>query len=120
LGRVRASQGDEASLGVAIQLPFPAGPVLPLAYQGGVQALLDEPFPDPLDRADVDLDRLGNAGVRPSRAVGGGIGLEQDTGVGQFQGRSLVGGDQVLQGVTFIRGERDLVLFHGGFLPFPP
>jgi hypothetical protein len=81
-----------------------------LAVQGGVQAVFDEPLADPLDRGDVDLDGLGDTGVGPSRAIGGGIGLEQDAGTGQLLGGRLAGGDQALQGVTPLGGQREGVL----------
>ena len=36
-------------LGPAVEFPFPGRPLPPLAVQGGVEALFDEPLPEPLD-----------------------------------------------------------------------
>ena len=51
LRRLGAGQGDQAGFGLAIELPLPAGPVLLLAAQGGLQALLDEALADAFDGA---------------------------------------------------------------------
>jgi hypothetical protein len=91
-----------------------------LAHQSGLQPVLDEALPHLLDRGAVDLDGFGNAGVSPSRPLGGGIGFEQDAGVGQFLGSGLAGGDQIVQGLPFVGSQRNLVLLHGGILPVPP
>jgi hypothetical protein len=95
-GRLRAGQGDQPGFAVAVQLPLPARPVLLLADQGGREALLDEPLADPLDRGDVDLDGVCDAGVGPAGAAGGGVGLEQDAGVGLRPGGRLAGGDHAV------------------------
>ena len=90
-GRLGAGQGDQAGLAVAIQLPLPAGSVLLLADQGCLQPLLDEALANPLDGPQVDLDRFRDPVIGPGRPVGGGIGLEQDAGVGQLLGSGLAG-----------------------------
>jgi hypothetical protein len=42
----------------------------------------------------------------------GGIGLEQDAGVGQLASGGLPGGDQVLERLPFFGGEGDFEPFH--------
>src|SRR5262249_728828 len=117
---LRAGQGDQACFRPAIQRALPAGSVLLLAVQRRPQALLDEALADSFHGADIDLQRFGNAGIGPSRAFEPGIRFEQDAGMDDLLGRGLFGGDQALQGVTFLSGERDYVLFHGGILWVPP
>jgi hypothetical protein len=60
LRRGGASQGNEPSLGLAVELDL-SGRSLPLlAIQGGVEALLDEPLTDPLDGVGADLQGVGS------------------------------------------------------------
>ncbi len=120
LRRLGAGQGDQAGLAIAVQLSLPAGANLLLADQSRLQTLLDKALANPLHGGQVDLDGLGDAVVGPGWPVGSGIGLEQDACVGQFQGRRLAGGDEVVERLAFGSGERDLVLLHGGILPVPP
>jgi hypothetical protein len=70
-----------------------------LAAEGGLQAVLDEALADPLDGGRANFDGVGDALVGPARAAGGGIGLEQDTGMGEFASGGLAGGDQVFGAV---------------------
>ena len=65
-----AGHGDQPRLGPPVEGRLPAGAGLLLADQGGLQSLLDEPLPDPLDGGDADLGGLGDAGVRPGGAAG--------------------------------------------------
>src|SRR6266545_610604 len=94
--RRRAGQSDEPGLGRPIAFALAAGPLLLLATQGVVQALLDEALADALDGSDADLDRLADALVGPGRPAVGGVGLEQDAGAGALLG-----------------GQRNLVPLHG-------
>jgi hypothetical protein len=66
---------------VAHQLPFPTGPRLGLADRSGFPTWLDEPPADPLNGNEASADRLGEPLGVPSRAAGGGVGLERDAGV---------------------------------------
>src|SRR6185437_16105560 len=70
-------------------------------------ALLDEPLADPLDGGDGDLDRLGDPMIGPGGAALGGIGLEQDAGVGQLLGGSLASGNEVVEGLPLVGGQSD-------------
>jgi hypothetical protein len=115
-GRGGAGQGDEPGLGPAVERPLSTGPVLGLADQGGLQALLDEPLADPSDGIGADLEGLGDPDIGPGRAALGGVRLEQDAGVGQFLGGGLAVGDQALQELTFLGAERNPVLRHN----YPP
>src|SRR5262249_52405699 len=65
------------------------------------------------DGGGAELDRLGDPVVGPARSVGGGVGLEQDAGMGQLLGGRLAGGDQLLKGLAFLGGQGDSVLLHG-------
>jgi hypothetical protein len=85
-----------------------------LADQSGFQSLLYKPLAHLLDGGAVDLDGLGDTGVGPGRPAGGGIGLEEDTSVRQFQGSGLAGRNQSVQELAFIGCKRNLVLLHGG------
>src|SRR5262249_42471872 len=118
LGRLGAGQGDQACLGGPVERAGPAGPVVALAVQGGVEALLDEALADPLDGAGGDLDSFGDVGVVPGRTAGGGVGLEQDAGVGEQSGGGLALGKQGGQLVPFGGGQGDPVLLrrHGKLL----
>src|SRR6266540_2572723 len=111
--RRRAGQSDEPGLGRPIAFALAAGPLLLLATQGVVQALLDEALADALDGSDADLDRLADALVGPGRPAVGGVGLEQDAGAGELLGGGLAGGDQGGQLRAFLGGQRNLVLLHG-------
>ena len=84
-----AGQGDEAGLGPAVELELPGRSLLRLADQGGLEALLDEPLADPLDGGGADLQGLGDLPVGPGGAAVGGVGLEQDAGMGQLAGGGL-------------------------------
>src|SRR6266540_3659506 len=111
--RRRAGQSDEPGLGRPIAFALAAGPLLLLATQGVVQALLDEALADALDGSYADLDRLADALVGPGRPAVGGVGLEQDAGAGELLGGGLAGGDQGGQLRAFLGGQRNLVLLHG-------
>jgi hypothetical protein len=52
--------------------------------------------------------------IGPGGAAVGGVGLEQDAGVGQLAGGGLTGGDQVVELLNFVGFERDLVSLHDG------
>jgi hypothetical protein len=114
--RRRTGQGDQAGLGPAVELRRPAGLAPRLADRGRLQALLDEPPADPLAGGDADLDRLGDPAIGPGGSAGGGIGLEEDAGVGQPLGGGLAGGDEGEQVLAFLVGEGDSVLLHSGLL----
>src|SRR5512135_3222902 len=116
LRRRRAGQGDEPGLGPAVELPRSARAVLRLAAQGRLQALLDEPLADPLDGSDADVEGLGDPVVVPSGSFGGGIGLEQDAGVGELLGGRFASGDEVVQVPAFLGGQGDGVFLHGALL----
>lgn len=84
------------------------------ADHGRLQAVLDEPLADPLDRGGAHLDGLGDLTVGQGGSALGGIGLEEDAGVGQLLGGGLAGGDEVGEGLTFLGGQRDDVLLQVG------
>src|SRR5213082_1920675 len=87
---------------------------------GGVRPLLDEPLPHPGDGGGADVEGLSDALVGPGGAAVGLVGLEQDAGMGQLAGGRLAGGDQVVQGLAFLGGQRHKVFLHRGFLPKEP
>ena len=91
-----------------------------LAAQGGFQPLLDEMLPHPGDGGEADVEGLGDALVGPGGTAVGLVGLEQDAGMGQFAGRSLAAGSQVVEGLAFLGGQRHKVFLHRGFLPKEP
>jgi len=70
-------------------------------------------LPDPPDGVGAGVEGLGDAVVRPGGATLGGVGLEQDAGMGQLLGGRLASGDQILQLLAFLYGQRNLVLLHG-------
>ena len=114
-GREQARATRRASAAPS-SLRCAAGPVLLLADEGGLEALLDEALADPLDGGDAHLGGLGDAGVRPGGAARRGVGLEQDAGVGQLLGRGLAGRDQLVQLLALLGGQCHLVLLHGFLL----
>jgi hypothetical protein len=83
-----------------------------LAAQGGFQAFFDEALADPLHRGHADVHRLDDALVGPGGATGGGIGLQQNAGVGQLPGSCLARSDQVLELLAFLLGQRNFVPLH--------
>src|SRR5512147_2338442 len=85
-----------------------------LWHHARVEALLDEALAHSLDGGHANLQGVGDLVVRPGGASLGGVGLEQDTGMGQLPGGGLTGGDQVVQVLAFLGVERDLVSLHGG------
>ncbi len=107
LRRRRAGQGDEAGLGPTVELGGTGRRVPLLAFQGGVESLLDEASADPLDHRDMDFQGVGDPPVGPVQAVVGGVGLEQDAGVGQLASGALAGGDEVVERLAFVGGEGD-------------
>jgi hypothetical protein len=52
--------------------------------------------------------------IGPGRAAFGGVGLEEDAGVGQPLGSGLTGGDEVVEGLTFVGRQRHDVLLQVG------
>ena len=107
---------DQAGLGSPVELPRPAGAILLLAAQGGFQALLHEALADADDGGGADVQGVGDPLVGPGGAAVGGVGLEQDAGVGELPGSGLAGGDQLGQLLALLGGQRNLILLHG-FLP---
>ena len=91
-GRPGAGQDDQAGLGVAVEHGEPTGAGLGLADQRGFEALLDEALADALDGADIDVEGQGDVGVAPGGSTVGGVGLQQDAGVGDPLGGGLAGG----------------------------
>src|SRR5262249_56072818 len=81
---------------------------------GGGGGVRGGPLADPLDGGRADLQGFSDRPVGPGGAALGGVGLEQDAGVGQLPGGGPAGGDQVVQGLAFLGVERDLVSLHGG------
>ena len=81
--RVRAGQGYEVGLHLAVELAGRAGDLR--RAESGFEPILDEPLADPLDGADADLALLADLFVG---RVLGDIGLEQDPRV--FQGPGQV------------------------------
>jgi hypothetical protein len=65
---------------------------------------------DTLDGGVAVLQGLGDAAIGPGGAALGGIGLEEDAGMGRLHGCGLAGGDQVLESLTLFGGQRDDVL----------
>jgi hypothetical protein len=102
LRRWRAGQGDEPGLGPAVELDLPGRSLPPLAIQGGVEAQFDESLTDPFDGVGADLQGVGDLPVRPGGSAVGGVGLEQDAGMGQLAGGGLTGGDQVVEVLAFL------------------
>jgi hypothetical protein len=51
--------------------------------------------------------------IGPGGTAVGGIGLEQDAGMGQLAGGGLPGGDQVVEVLAFVGVKRDLISLHG-------
>ena len=99
-------------LGPAVELPLSARPVLGRADQGCLQPVFDEPLADPLDGGGTNVEGLGDLFVIPSGSLGGGIGLEQDAGMGQLLSGGLAGGDEFEQTLTFLGGLGHDVLLH--------
>jgi hypothetical protein len=113
LRRRRAGHRDQARLGAAIELAFPAGAVLRLATERGLKAVLDKALAESLPGRDAELQGLGNALVGPRGAAVGGIGLEPNAGVGQLPGSGLSGRAQVLQLLAFLGGPGNFVSLPG-------
>ncbi len=111
--RLRAGQGDQVGLGPAVELRLASRSLPRLAVQRGVEALLDEPLTDPLDGGGADFQGLGDPVIGPGGAAVGGVGLEQDAGMGQLAGGGLPGGDQVVEVLAFVGVKRDLISLHG-------
>ena len=77
------------------------------AGQGRVQARLGVPPADALDGGDAGVHRLGDPSVRPGRAAGAAVGLEQDAGAGEAAGRGSAGGDLAVQDGAVGLGQAD-------------
>ncbi len=60
------------------------------------------PWRDGTGVGDADLQGVSDPPIGPGGADVGGVGLEQDAGVGQLLGGGLAGGDEVVQGLTFL------------------
>ena len=49
--------------------------------------------------------------IGPGGAAVGGVGLEQETGMGRLAGGGLPGADQVVRVLAFVGVERDLISY---------
>jgi hypothetical protein len=77
--------------------------------QGGLQTPLDEPPADPADGPHPGVEGLGDPGVVPGRAAVGLVGLHQDAGPGQDEGRRLPPAEQGIELGPLVGGQGDQV-----------
>jgi hypothetical protein len=93
-GRTAATQGDELGLGFAVDDSQSRRASGRLADQRRLQAFLDEPASDAAHRVDRDFESRGDRFIRQVRFAPGLIGMQQDSGMRKFPGRSLAGANQ--------------------------
>jgi hypothetical protein len=77
----------------------------PVRAQGGGEPLFDKAPAHALDGRDPNLERLGNALIRPARSAIGLIGFKQDLRVLDLANIGLAAREQPLQFIAFVSRE---------------
>src|SRR5919199_6909368 len=105
-GRSRAGQRDQVRLLGTVELVLIDAFSTPVGAQGGGEPLLDKAPAHALDGRDPDLERLGNALIRPARSAFGLIGFKQDLSVLDLANIGLAPREQPPQFIALVSRER--------------
>jgi hypothetical protein len=80
-------EGDQPGFLLAIENPGDRRPFAGFPAQDGVEPLIDQALPGPMDGREAGIERFHDPAVAPAVAVFGNIGLEQDARLqGQARG----------------------------------
>lgn len=113
VGRLRAGQGDEVGLQVAVELGLVDAVRAPVAAERRLKALLDEAPTQALHRRQPDVLRLRDTRIAPSWPALGLIGFQQDLRVLKFAHVGFAAGQELAEGLALLRRQRHAMLLHG-------
>lgn len=106
-GRLRAGERDQVGLLLAVEDRLDRRSLPLLACQHGGETLGDELLAHAGDHADVGVERLADALVRPPFAALALIGFEQDAGLEEGLGRRLTLRDEVVELLALLARQPD-------------
>jgi hypothetical protein len=111
LGRITASQLDEALLDIPLDPDLVGTRRLPPAQQGGIHSLGDQLLADTSDRPQTGAQGRDDLliGVFHSEGI---VGQQEDAGMGQFAGRRLPAGHHLFQRRAFLLRQGHPIFVH--------
>jgi hypothetical protein len=113
----REGQRDQLCFCRAVENTRPGGVGIVFAGQHGLEPLLDELPPGPLDSGDAGVQRRSDPAVAPAFARIRYVRLQEDARLRQQLGGTLAFTDQLAESIAFLRVEPDHVFLDGNLFP---